>query len=98
MCVMQVLDTLPSAGSRVTSTVGCFCRMQTLMAAPRCPGTAGRHSSGGWQRGIWMPLWLRPGFSGPDDQNYPTMDVEEVSEVSLEAKSPGATEQVDAGV
>lgn len=96
---MQVLDTLAPAGSRVTSTVGCFCGMQTLMAAPRCPGTAGRHSSGGWQHGIWMPLWLRPAFSGSDDQNESTtMEVKEVSEVSLEAKSPGATEQADADV
>ena len=78
--------------SRMTSTVGCFCRMQTLMAAPRCPGTAGRHSSEGWQRGIWMPLWLRPDFSDPDDQNDSTMEVEEVNEVSVRAKSPGATE------
>ena len=84
--------------SRMTSTVGCFCRMQTLMAAPRCPGTAGRHSPGGWQPGIWMPLWLRPGFSDPDDQNDSTMEVEEVNEVPVKAKSPGATEQADAGV
>ena len=45
-----------------------------------------------------MPLWLRPGFSDPDDQNDSTMEVEEVNEVSVKAKSPGTTEQADAGV